>query len=130
MKLLRYGPKDHGEAGPLGTGKWPHPRPVRPARRDCREALSPEGCAGSQRSIRPACVNEGSPRLGPPLARVGKFIAIGLNFSDHAAESNLPIPSEPVVFTKATSCITGPFDPVTIPRGSNKHSTGRSSSAS
>jgi len=65
-------------------------------------------------------VVEGSPRLGVPVARIGKFIAIGLNFSDHAAESNLPIPKEPVVFMKATSCIVGPNDQVVIPRGSTK----------
>jgi 2,4-diketo-3-deoxy-L-fuconate hydrolase len=65
-------------------------------------------------------VVEGNPRLGAPVARVGKFIAVGLNFSDHAAESGLPVPQEPVVFTKAISSITGPNDNVTIPRGSKK----------
>ena len=54
------------------------------------------------------------------MANIGKFIAVGLNFSDHAAESNLPVPEEPVIFTKATSCIVGPNDNVTIPRGSKK----------
>jgi len=62
----------------------------------------------------------GSPRFGPPVANVGKFIAIGLNYSDHAKESNMPIPKEPVVFTKATSCISGPNDTVVLPRGSVK----------
>ena len=62
----------------------------------------------------------GKPRLGCPVTGVGKFIAIGLNFSDHAAESGLPIPKEPVVFMKATSCIQGPNDPVMLPRGSTK----------
>jgi 2,4-didehydro-3-deoxy-L-rhamnonate hydrolase len=65
-------------------------------------------------------VVEGSPRLGVPVARIGKFIAIGLNFSDHAAESGLPVPQEPIVFTKAISSITGPNDNVIIPRGSKK----------
>jgi 2-keto-4-pentenoate hydratase/2-oxohepta-3-ene-1,7-dioic acid hydratase in catechol pathway len=65
-------------------------------------------------------VVEGNPRLGVPVSRIGKFIAIGLNFSDHAAESGLPVPQEPVVFTKAISSITGPNDNVTIPRGSKK----------
>jgi 2-keto-4-pentenoate hydratase/2-oxohepta-3-ene-1,7-dioic acid hydratase in catechol pathway len=59
-------------------------------------------------------------RYGTPLTGTRKFIAIGLNFADHAAESNLPIPEEPVVFTKAVSCIQGPNDPVVIPRGSTK----------
>ncbi|MBT9477508.1 fumarylacetoacetate hydrolase family protein [Polaromonas sp.] len=63
---------------------------------------------------------EGSPRLGCPLTGVRKFIAIGLNFADHAAESNLPIPAEPIVFMKATSCIQGPDDAVMLPRDSVK----------
>ena len=63
---------------------------------------------------------EGAPRLGSPLAGTAKFIAIGLNYADHAAESNLPIPAEPVVFMKATSCIQGPDDPVMLPRDSVK----------
>ncbi len=62
----------------------------------------------------------GSPRLGSPVAGVPKFIAIGLNYSDHAAESNMPIPKEPIVFMKATSCIQGPNDPVMLPKGSVK----------
>ena len=65
-------------------------------------------------------VVEGLPRLGSPLMGVGKFIAIGLNYADHAAESGLPIPIEPIVFMKATSCIQGPNDPVMLPRGSVK----------
>jgi 2,4-diketo-3-deoxy-L-fuconate hydrolase len=62
----------------------------------------------------------GKPRYGCPIAQVGKFIAIGLNYSDHAAESGMPIPAEPVVFMKATSCIQGPNDPVMLPKGSTK----------
>ena len=62
----------------------------------------------------------GSPRMGCPIAGVPKFIAIGLNYADHAAESNLPIPKEPIVFTKATSCIQGPNDDVMLPKGSVK----------
>ncbi|HET6828577.1 MAG TPA: fumarylacetoacetate hydrolase family protein [Ramlibacter sp.] len=62
----------------------------------------------------------GKPRFGCPVAQVGKFIAIGLNYADHAAESGVPIPKEPVVFMKATSCIQGPNDPVMLPRGSVK----------
>ena len=59
-------------------------------------------------------------RYGVPVAGTRKFIAIGLNYADHAAESNLPIPSEPVVFNKWVSCLQGPNDPVTIPRDSTK----------
>ena len=62
----------------------------------------------------------GTPRFGPPVTGTGKFIAIGLNYSDHAKESNMPIPKEPVVFNKATSCIVGPNDTVVLPKGSVK----------
>ena len=65
-------------------------------------------------------VVKGKPRMGCPVSGVRKFIAIGLNYADHAAESNLPIPPEPIVFMKATSCIQGPNDPVMIPKGSKK----------
>jgi hypothetical protein len=61
---------------------------------------------------------DGNPRFGAPVANVGKFIAIGLNYSDHAKESNMPIPKEPVVFNKATSCIMGPNDTVVLPAAS------------
>ena len=62
----------------------------------------------------------GKPRMGCPVAGVGKFIAIGLNYADHAAESGLPIPPEPIVFMKATTCIQGPNDPVMLPKNSVK----------
>ena len=65
-------------------------------------------------------VVKGDPRLGPCVSGTGKFICIGLNYSDHAAETGNPVPSEPVVFMKATSAITGPNDDVIIPRGSVK----------
>jgi len=63
---------------------------------------------------------KGTPRLGPPVTGVGKFIAIGLNYRDHAIESGAPIPKEPVVFMKAVTCIQGPDDPIMLPRGSKK----------
>jgi 2-keto-4-pentenoate hydratase/2-oxohepta-3-ene-1,7-dioic acid hydratase in catechol pathway len=62
----------------------------------------------------------GQPRMGPCVGNVGKFIAIGLNYSDHAAEASMPMPVEPVIFMKATSSICGPNDNVVIPRGSKK----------
>ncbi|WP_410218293.1 fumarylacetoacetate hydrolase family protein [Paracoccus sp. (in: a-proteobacteria)] len=65
-------------------------------------------------------VVEGNPRLGPPIAGTGKFICIGLNYADHAAESGMDVPPEPVIFMKATSAICGPHDPIVIPRGSQK----------
>ena len=63
---------------------------------------------------------KGKPRMGCPVGGIGKFIAIGLNYSDHAAESGLPVPKEPIVFTKAISCIQGPDDDVMLPKGSVK----------
>ncbi|MDR2852936.1 MAG: fumarylacetoacetate hydrolase family protein [Burkholderiaceae bacterium] len=62
----------------------------------------------------------GKPRLGCPIGQIGKFIAIGLNYADHAAETGAPIPKEPVVFMKAISCIQGPNDAVMLPKGSVK----------
>ena len=58
-------------------------------------------------------------RIGPCVTEPSKFIGIGLNFKDHAEEQNLPIPKEPIIFSKFTSCITGPNDPIIIPKGSN-----------
>ncbi|WP_407120100.1 fumarylacetoacetate hydrolase family protein [Bradyrhizobium sp. STM 3561] len=62
----------------------------------------------------------GEPRLGVPIAGVGKFIAIGLNYADHAAEANLPLPSEPIVFQKAITSLSAPNDDVVLPKGSTK----------
>jgi ureidoglycolate lyase len=62
----------------------------------------------------------GNPRLGIPVGNVQKLICIGLNYSDHAKESNMPIPTEPVVFMKAVSALTGPNDTVLLPKGSKK----------
>ena len=63
---------------------------------------------------------KGKPRMGCPVSHVGKFIAIGLNYADHAAEAGMPIPKEPIVFIKANSCIQGPNDDVMLPKGSVK----------
>ena len=85
------------------------------------EALSPKGL----NRIRKAKLDKlplvrGNPRLGPCVGKVGNFIAIGLNYADHAAESNSPVPSEPVVFNKAVSCICGPNDDTMMPKGCTK----------
>lgn len=74
------------------------------------------------RSIDPESLPEVKPsgRLGAPITGVGKIIGVGLNYKDHAAESGMDIPKEPVLFLKATSAITGPNDPVEIPAGSEK----------
>lgn len=61
---------------------------------------------------------EGSPRIGTPVAGIGKMVCIGLNYSDHAAEANMTPPDEPMIFMKATSAISGPYDPIELPRGS------------
>ncbi|HEY8609207.1 MAG TPA: fumarylacetoacetate hydrolase family protein [Noviherbaspirillum sp.] len=62
----------------------------------------------------------GTPRIAAPVASVGKFIGIGLNYSDHAAEAGMPVPKEPIIFMKATSSLCGPNDPIMLPRGSKK----------
>jgi 2-keto-4-pentenoate hydratase/2-oxohepta-3-ene-1,7-dioic acid hydratase in catechol pathway len=72
--------------------------------------------------VRPASLPKvaGNPRLGVPYLGISKFIAIGLNYADHAAESNAPIPAEPIIFSKATTCISGPNDDIVLPRDSTK----------
>lgn len=120
MKLLRYGPAGHEKPGLLDSeGRI----------RDLSGHVSDiDGhCLGAEALARLAAlapeslpIVQGEPRLGVPVAGIGKFIAIGLNYADHAAESNLPIPSEPVVFTKAISSLNGPNDPVMLPKDSVK----------
>lgn len=120
MKLLRYGPKGLEKPGLLdGEGRIRdlsgHVPDITP------DLLHGEGLA-RLRAVDPESlpVVEGEPRLGTPVQGSRKFIAIGLNFADHAAESGLPEPDEPVVFMKAITCLTGPNDEVMIPRGSEK----------
>jgi len=74
----------------------------------------------AQLDINSLPIASGSPRLGVPVAEVPKIICIGLNYSDHAKESNMPIPTEPVVFMKAVSALSGPNDDVILPKGSTK----------
>jgi len=120
MKLLRYGPDGQERPGLLDReGRIrdlsDHVPDIGP---DC---LTPAGLAALARMDPQSLpLVNGAPRLGVPVGRVGKFIAIGLNYADHAEESNLPIPKEPVVFTKATSSLTGPNDTVMLPKGSTK----------
>lgn len=120
MKLLRYGPKGQEKPGTLDAeGRI---RDLSGVVADITpDQLWGEGLA-ALKAVDPETLPlvEGQPRYGVPVNGVRKFIAIGLNFADHAAESNLPIPPEPVVFTKAVSCLTGPNDTVVIPRGSEK----------
>ena len=120
MKLMRVGPKGHEKPAVLDAqGKV---RDLSGLMCDITpHQLTPEGQA-ALRAIDlaklPVIDNPG--RIAPPWSGVGKFVAIGLNYSDHAAESNLPVPKEPVVFTKAISCIVGCNDAVVLPQGSVK----------
>lgn len=119
MKLCRYGPRGQEKPGLID-----HDGRIR-ALEDYTDitpdVLDPASLRALAR-IDPATLPlvEGSPRYGVPVNGIGKFIAIGLNYADHAAESNLPVPPEPIFFTKAISCLTGPNDDVMIPRGALK----------
>jgi 2-keto-4-pentenoate hydratase/2-oxohepta-3-ene-1,7-dioic acid hydratase in catechol pathway len=85
----------------------------------CRS--SPESLRVLERiEVQSLPIVEGTPRLGIPYVGVGKFIAIGLNYSDHAKETNQQVPKEPMVFLKATSCLSGPYDDIVLPKDSTK----------
>ncbi|MGM3424371.1 ureidoglycolate lyase [Pseudomonas oryzihabitans] len=120
MKLLRYGPQGQEKPGLLDAqGRL---RDLSGQVADLAgEALGADSLA-RLRQLDPNSLPlvDGSPRLGPCVGRVGKFICIGLNYADHAAESGLDVPKEPVVFNKWTSAICGPNDAVQIPRDSTK----------
>ena len=120
MKLLRYGPKGQEKPGLLDSeGRI---RDLSSVVDDIGGAmLSDEGLARI-RATTPSSlpVVDGTPRLGACVGGVGKFVCIGLNYSDHAAESGLEVPAEPVLFMKATSSISGPNDEIEIPRKSVK----------
>jgi 2-keto-4-pentenoate hydratase/2-oxohepta-3-ene-1,7-dioic acid hydratase in catechol pathway len=120
MKLLRYGPLGQEKPGLLDrAGRIRDLSPLVPDIDPTR--LSPAALA-SLAALDPEALPlvKGEPRLGVPLAGIGKFIAVGLNYADHAAESNLPIPTEPVLFTKAISSLSGPNDDVVLPKGAKK----------
>lgn len=120
MKLMRVGPR--GQEKPALVDAQGRVRDLSGLIADLTAAhLTPEGLAALaavDASKLPLVDNPG--RIGVPWSGIGKFVAIGLNYSDHAAESNLPVPKEPVVFTKATSCIVGCNDDVVLPQGSVK----------
>ncbi|MBC8723704.1 ureidoglycolate lyase [Paraburkholderia sp. RAU6.4a] len=120
MKLLRYGPKGQEKPGLLDAqGKI---RDLSKVVGDIDGAGLGDESLAKLRALDPATlpVVEGNPRVGPCVGKIGKFICIGLNYADHAAESNLPVPAEPVIFNKWTSAISGPNDDIEIPRGSKK----------
>jgi 2-keto-4-pentenoate hydratase/2-oxohepta-3-ene-1,7-dioic acid hydratase in catechol pathway len=120
MKLVRFGPAGREKPGILDDkGRIHDLSKVVPD--ITGETLSRTGLA----KIRKAKVDKlplvrGNPRLGPCISGVGHFIAIGLNYTDHAAETGMPLPKEPIIFTKAPSCICGPNDDTIIPKDSSK----------
>ncbi|MDR6625809.1 fumarylacetoacetate hydrolase family protein [Caulobacter segnis] len=120
MKLLRYGPVGQERPGLLDDQG--QVRDLSGVVRDIDgAALSPDSLAKLAELDPVSLPLVTAPgRLGPCVGRVGKFICIGLNYADHAAESGLPVPTEPVIFTKATSAICGPDDDVIQPIGSTK----------
>lgn len=120
MKLLRYGEK--GQERPALLDNNGDLRDLSAVVTDIAgDTLSPQSIARLQ-DIDPATLPlvQGSPRIGACVGQVGKFICIGLNYADHAAETGAAIPAEPVVFNKWTSAIVGPNDNVEIPRNSRK----------
>jgi 2,4-diketo-3-deoxy-L-fuconate hydrolase len=124
MKLLRYGPKGNEKPGILDTAG--RVRDLSGIVDDIAgDVLTPEGLARLRAAdIETLPLVAGTPqqdlRLGACVGRIGKFICIGLNYADHAAETGAAIPAEPIVFNKWTSAIVGPDDDVEIPRGSVK----------
>jgi 2,4-diketo-3-deoxy-L-fuconate hydrolase len=120
MKLLRYGPAGFEKPGVLdAAGK------IRDLSKVIDQVdslhLAPRELKKlAQLKLESLPLVSGSPRLGVPYIGIGKFIAIGLNFADHAAESGVPVPSEPIIFMKATTCINGPNDDIVIPKSSTK----------
>jgi 2,4-didehydro-3-deoxy-L-rhamnonate hydrolase len=120
MKLMRYGPK--GNEKPALVDAQGKVRDLSKVLPDivC-ETLTPSGLKRLRElnvQNLPVVANPG--RTAPPWTGCGKFIAVGLNYADHAAESGLPIPKEPVLFTKPTSCIVGCNDAIVLPKGSVK----------
>ena len=120
MKLVRYGNPGKEKPGLIDAeGKL---RDLSAVVKDIgAEQLSPAALAkiGKVKTDKLPLV-KGKPRFGSPVANVGKFIAIGLNYTDHAEESGMPIPAEPVVFMKANSCVVGANDDIMLPKGSVK----------
>jgi 2-keto-4-pentenoate hydratase/2-oxohepta-3-ene-1,7-dioic acid hydratase in catechol pathway len=120
MKLVRYGNPGREKPGLIDDeGKLRDLSAVVP---DIGPAQLGEAALARIRKANPAKLPlvRGKPRMGCPIANVGKLVAIGLNYSDHAAEAGMPIPKEPIVFMKATSCIQGPDDAVMLPKNSVK----------
>jgi 2-keto-4-pentenoate hydratase/2-oxohepta-3-ene-1,7-dioic acid hydratase in catechol pathway len=120
MKLCRFGKNGYEKPGMIDSQGMLRDLSGVVTQID-QDLISPKGLA-RLRKIRPESLPliKTEPRLGVPYIGISKFVAIGLNYSDHAAEANLPVPSEPVVFMKATTSISGPNDDIVQPRGSTK----------
>jgi len=120
MKLVRFGAPGREKPGILDAeGRIRDLSKIVPD--IAGDALSPKSLAKLRKlQVDKLPLVRGSPRLGPCVGRVGNFIAIGLNYSDHAAETGMPLPKEPVIFNKAPSSICGPNDDTMIPKGSTK----------
>ena len=120
MKLVRFGPPGREKPGILDAeGQIRDLSKVVPDL--AGDALSPSGLAKIKKAAAGKLpVVKGKPRIGPCVGRVGNFIAIGLNYSDHAAETGMPIPKEPIIFNKAPSSICGPNDNTITPKSSTK----------
>jgi len=120
MKLCRWGKNGYEKPGMIDSQGMLRDLSGVLANID-QDTISPKGLA-RLRKIRPESLPliKTEPRFGVPYTGITKFVAIGLNYSDHAAESGLPVPSEPVVFMKATTSISGPNDDVVQPRSSTK----------
>jgi 2,4-diketo-3-deoxy-L-fuconate hydrolase len=120
MKLCRFGKNGYEKPGLIDSqGMLRDASSV--VQQIDQDTISPKGLA-KLRKIRPESLPliKTEPRLGVPYIGISKFVAIGLNYSDHAAEANLPVPAEPIVFMKATTSISGPNDDVVQPKGSTK----------
>jgi 2,4-didehydro-3-deoxy-L-rhamnonate hydrolase len=120
MKLCRYGKDGFEKPGMIdGEGKLRDLSKI--VQNIGPNEISPRGLKMLSK-VKPESlpIVSNGPRLGVPYVGIGKFIAIGLNYSDHAKEAGLPVPPEPIVFSKATSCISGPNDDVVQPKGSTK----------
>ncbi|MCW5732369.1 MAG: fumarylacetoacetate hydrolase family protein [Alphaproteobacteria bacterium] len=120
MKLLRYGRA--GQERPAMLDNEGRMRDISRIVKDITPATISPGLLAALRKAdqRRLPLIKGRPRLGPPVGGIGKLVCIGLNYSDHAAETGAPIPKEPIVFLKANSSICGPNDTVIIPRDSKK----------
>jgi 2,4-diketo-3-deoxy-L-fuconate hydrolase len=120
MKLLRYGPKGREKPGMLD--KDGGIRDLSGILPDIDKATLGSGEVAKLRKVDPESLPKvpRRPRIGAPIAAVGNFIAIGLNYVDHAKETGAAIPTEPIIFNKAPSCLSGPNDDLVIPRDSKK----------